>query len=542
VGSADKGNSARGRPGAEGPIEIDPESGALMQGGRKLALSGPELILALRKALAAEHAKSSAIVDALSEPILIFGPEATLEWSNAFAEFTLGAPAVVRGTPCHLLVCDRAEPCAGCPVASFAAQPRNPGTVRVRHDIRTSEGFLQPFELTLRRVQGPRELPRTMVLMRDIGEESAHEVTLRERLKRDDLRLEISDMLLSSRTLSETLSRFCDRAAGALGLCTVAVLVRASDGWLVPSHVVHFGQVQGGLGHLVAAGSLGLNAVFASREALLVRDVDKSGRALSIAAVLEREPRAGSGSMILAPLESRSGEVIGALVAGRVEVDGFEQEEVELLQALAARLGHAVDGGLLAEASARVTRLQEALIDQGELIATPTSDYAATTRRVLQRLTEGTGITLSGAVVLDPRDNAVRLFHLYTTGGGHRALPTASHPLPSCAFMSELARRNEVTLVHTSTLLPAERADPVVSRIVEEGERGVAFVPTGIDGKVLGWYVLGVPDPLWLSTPGEVEVLRNLAQQTRIALSWVAADGRVEAMMDDLQGHARPRG
>ncbi|HEX9709585.1 MAG TPA: hypothetical protein VGB42_06430, partial [Candidatus Thermoplasmatota archaeon] len=150
MGSADKGNSARGRPGAEGPIEIDPESGALMQGGRKLALSGPELILALRKALAAEHAKSSAIVDALSEPILIFGPEATLEWSNAFAEFTLGAPAVVRGTPCHLLVCDRAEPCAGCPVASFAAQPRNPGTVRVRHDIRTSEGFLQPFELTLR--------------------------------------------------------------------------------------------------------------------------------------------------------------------------------------------------------------------------------------------------------------------------------------------------------------------------------------------------------------------------------------------------------
>jgi hypothetical protein len=529
-----------GRPGE--PVESAPEWEALPLAAAGAAGAGPELLSAIRKALAADRSKSSAIVEALAEPIIVFSSEGLLEWRNAYAEFTFGAGSVVRGTPCHLLVCDEPEPCAQCPIAAFSAQERNPGTVRLRRDVRTSEGLPQPFELRIRRIQGGLGKPSVVVFLRDIGEESALELRMRQRLRRDDLRLELSDLLLSSTSLGGMLASFCDRAARAMDLCTVAVLLRLPDGWLVPYHVLQFGAGREETHRLIAGRNAGLKTALTTKKAQLVRDVEKSPAALSLTAVLEHAQRAGSGSMVIAPLVGRTGDALGALVVGRIEVDGFEQEEVDLVDALGVRLGLAVGGALTAEAGARATRLQKALLDQGELIASRPKDFALTTARMLEGITQGAGFPVSGAVLLDPRNGTAMLSHIYSAERGHKPLPDRAYALADLPFIASLSSLDDVLVVHPANLLPAERRDPIVARMVEEGERPLAFVPCRAEGQTLGWIVLCVPDPLWFSTPAELGVLRSLAQQVRIALSWVVADGRFPELIDDLQGIAPQRG
>ncbi len=536
----ERGRTKRGSSREVFAIEFDPESGEVTQGGKKVALARRELVAAIRKALAADHTKASAIVDAFAEPIIIFGPDSTLEWSNAYAEFTFGAGNVVRGTPCHLLVCDKPEACSDCPVDTFANSPRNPGTVRMRRDLRTAEGFMQPFEMVLRRMPGSTDRRSTMVFLRDIGEQSAHELDLRERLRRHDLRLEVSDLLLSAGSTEELLSRFCERASNALDLCTVAVLLRTSNGWLVPAHVRHDGRVDEDNHRTVPPGNLGLKQVLAGGPATLVRDVDRSAGALGVAAVIERSPRAGSGSMVFAPLKGRSGEVLGALVVGRLEVDGFDQEDVELIETLAGRLGLAGCGVLNAESSARVARLQKAILALGEIMATRITDFGGAARSMIDILARETELPLLGSIVLDPRDDDLHLFVLYTKGRGYTKAPEGPFPLADCPFMRSIAERKDVAIAHPPALLPEERGDLLLARLLREEAGGVAFVPASVDGKVIGWFALGVPEPMWFSTPAEVEVLRSLAQQMRIGLSWIVSDGRVHALLDDLSGSKRP--
>lgn len=516
-------------------IEVDPESGDLVQGGRGVNLSSTELIDALRRALAADHAKASAIVDALAEPIMSFGPEGSLDWCNSFAEFTFGGGSVIRGTPCHLVVCDNPEPCQECPVSEFNARGSNPGTVRVRRAIRTAEGTTHPFELTMRRLHGPGGRENTLVLLRDIGEESAQEFELRERLKRDDLRLELSDLLLSSTSLREMLSDFCGRTARALDLCTVAVLLRTTTGWLVPVRVLHLGDVVVGAPSLIAPSNLGLKPVLVNRKTVLVRDVDRSAGALSIAAVIERLPGEGSGSMVMAPLANRTGEVIGAVIAGRVEVDGFEQDEVDLVGAFAARLGLAVGSGLAAEATHRVTQLQKALLEQGEVMASRVDNFGMTASRVLEGLCKGAGFPMAAAILYNPLDETVTLFRMFSGARGDIPFPLGTLPLSSCPFFAEFVRQSDVAVLHPTSLTDSERGDPVLARLLQEGGEGLAIVPTGAERQTLGWFAFAVPDPLWLSTPAEVDVLRSISQQTRIALSWILSDGRLPELLEALE-------
>lgn len=522
-------------------IEVDPESGELTQAGRQVSLTGKELVAALRKALAADHAKASAIVDSIAEPIMIFGPESTLDWCNSFAEFTFGGGSVVRGTPCHLVVCDNAKPCKDCPISTFNQRGPTPGTVRFRRNLRTSEGITHPFELTLRRLQGRGDRSSTVVLLRDIGEESAQELALRARLKRDDLRLELSDLLLSSTSLREMLSGFCERSGKALGLCTVAVLLRTTNGWLVPVRVLHLGEVVVGAPSLIAPSTLGLKPVLVNRRTVLVRDVDRSPAALSITAVIERLPGAGSGSMVIAPLSNRTGDVIGAVVAGRVEVDGFEQDEVDLVGAVSARLGLAVGTGLAAEATQRVTQLQKALLEQGEIMASKVDDFVETSGRVLEGLCKGAGFPMAAAILYNPLGETVTLFRMYSGAHGHVAFPMETLPLAACPFFEGFLDRADVAVLHPASLSDGEREDPVLARLLQEGGEGLAIVSTGADKQTLGWFAFAVPDPLWLSTPVEVDVLRSISQQTRIALSWILSDGRFQELLEALEDHRLPR-
>jgi PAS domain-containing protein len=531
---AERANSDRG--GAARPIEFDRRSGELRQDGQPVTLTGAELVHVLRRAISADQAKASAIVEALAEPIVIFGPEGNLEWANTYAQFMFGAPNVVRGTPCHLLVCDNTQTCADCPVEEFGSKARNPGTVRLQRELRTAEGFLHPFELVLRRMPGDEERRSTMVFIRDIGEQSAHEVRLRDQLRRRDLRLEVSDLLLSSTSLSETLSRFCDTTAKALDLCTIAVLLQTAGGWFVLSHGLRSGRQVSVSGRIVPSSGAGLRTVLSSGRPMHVRDVDRSAAALSISAIVEQDPGAGAASMVVAPLKGRSGDVVGALVAGRVAVDGFDQDDVQAVEALAARLAMAAGGLLAAEASARVARLQKAVIELGPVMAARVTDFQSTAKRLLEGLVRGAGLPLAGAVLVDPRSSTVQLFDLYTEREGHRPLPSPAYPLSACAFMASLEASTDVQLAHPARLLPAEREDPVLTRLLLESDGGIAFVPAAVEGATLGWFALGIPDAFWFSTPAEVEVLRSLAQQTRIALSWIVSDGRLVAMLDDLKG------
>jgi PAS domain S-box-containing protein len=264
----------------------------------------------LRAALATERGKTDAIVDAIYEPMIIFANEGGIEWRNVHAEFVFGKRRVVQGTPCHLFLCDSIGPCDTCPLAAFVGAPSNPGTLHHQRTLKTTDGGVHPFELTFRRVSELGKPPRTLVVFRDITKEAGREREILDRLRRDDLNLEVSEILLSSRALPELLERFADRVAATLKLSMIAVLLKTGDDWLEPIAVFHGASAVQNIPTRIPAGNTGLKPVVSAGETALIPDADKSAGAASLLAVLERAGAPYSSSLVIAPLRGRSGTIL----------------------------------------------------------------------------------------------------------------------------------------------------------------------------------------------------------------------------------------
>jgi PAS domain S-box-containing protein len=479
----------------------------------------------LRAALATERGKTDAIVDAIYEPMVIFANEGGIDWRNVHAEFVFGKRRVLPGTPCHLFLCDAPGPCDTCPLAAFVDAPNNPGTLHHQRTLKTTDGGVHPFELTLRRVNEEGKPPRTLVVFRDITKEAGREREILDRLRRDDLNLEVSEILLSSRALPELLERFADRVAATLKLSTIAVLLKTGEDWLEPIAVFHGATAVPNIPTRIPAGNTGLKPVVSVGETVLIPDADKSAGAASLLAVLERAGAPSSSSLVIAPLRGRSGTILGALVAGRSEVDSMEDTDIELIENIAGRLGLAIDGVLLAEANQRVLRLQEALIAEVEVMMGP-ADIARDSRRFVEILAEATGAPSCGLVWAYRDGRRARIIAHYSPHGGHAAQPFEPAQISDCHLLERAALKSGVQIVDVRTLLRSERADPILSQFIGERVESLAIIPVEAPAKISGWIVIGLPNTFRLSSEAEVEVLHTLGQQSRLALAAFAASGR----------------
>ena len=493
----------------------------------------------LREALATERVKTDAIVDAIAAPMVIFDAHGNLEWRNVHAEFAFGRRRLVQGSPCHLVVCEEVEPCEGCPVAAFGASVQNPGTIQHERPLRTTDGGAHPFELTLRRLVEHGRDPSTLVLFRDTSAEAGRARVARDRLRRDDLTLDVSDILLSARALPDMLARFSDRSAGALKLSLLAVLLKAGEDWLHPLAVFQGGSAIADLPPRIPAGNTGVKAVMKEGETAVIADADKSAGASSLLAVLERPGAPPSGSLAIVALRGRAGDLIGALVAGRAEIDAFEEGDVGSLEEVGARLGLALDGVLLAEANRRLLKLQEALLAEAEVML-DNSDLQRSTRRYMEILAEATGSPAVGVVYADAANGRYHLFGMYTPTAGHRGGAARAFPAPECLVVDRAAKARDLTIVETRSLLRGERADPVLKEFLGERAETVVLVPVEA-GDLSGLIVLALPPTFRISTEAELEALRTLAQQTRLSITALAAAGRTGDILDLVGGSQKGR-
>jgi PAS domain S-box-containing protein len=513
---------------------------AILSVTRIKAEAGPQSRLALikdmreveqlREALATERVKTDAIVEAITSPMMIFDAGGNLAWRNVHAEFAFGRRRLVHGSPCHLTVCEAAAPCEGCPVAAFAAAPQNPGTVLHERTLRTTDGGPHPFELTLRRLSEPGASPRTLVLFRDTSKEAGRDREARARSRRDDLALDVSEILLSSAALPEMLGRFADRTAAALKLSTLAVLLKVGEDWLHPIAVFQGGAAVPDLPSRIPAGNTGIKAVLSKGETELIEDADKSAGAASLLAVLERHGAPPSGSLALLALRGRACAPIGALVAGRAEIDAIEEADVEALEAIASRLGLALDGFLLADAVQRVMKLQAALLSEAEIMMDG-GDLAKNSRRFLEVLAHATGSPAVGLVHADRAAHRYRLFQFFSPQAGHADASPEGHPAGACPVLERASSADDLTLIEARSLLKHERADPVLGRFLTEGAETVVFVPV-VGGGLAGLIVIALPASFRISTEAEFEVLRTLAQQARLSIALLEAAGRMGDILD----------
>jgi GAF domain-containing protein len=445
------------------------------------------------------------------------------------AEFVFGRRRLFHGSPCHLTLCEGAEPCETCPVAAFITAAQNPGTIHHARSLHTTDGGTHPFELTLRRLTEAGRPPRTLVLFRDITAEAGRAREAHERSKRDDLTLEVSAILLSARALPDLMGRFADLVAGALKLTTVAVLLKAGEDWLHPIAVFHGGTAVSSIPPRIPSGNTGGKAVVAGGETVLIPDADKSAGAASLLAVIERPGAPPSGSLAVAPMRGRAGTTLGALAVGRAEVDSFEDADVTLIEEIAARLGLALEGVLLAEAGQRVMKLQEALLAEAEVML-DASDLQRNTRRFIEILAEATGSPAAGLVWLDGLNGRFQLFAKYTPADGHSAGPARPVAQRDCAVLERAALSKDILVVESRSLLRAERADPILGQFLSERTETVVIVPV-LAGAVSGLIVLALPPSFRMSSEAELEVLRTLAQQTRLSIAALVASGRTDDIL-----------
>lgn len=486
---------------------------------------------ALREELRAERDKTAAVVGAISDPLVIFNAKGEVEWSNDPAVFAFGRSRLVQGTPCHLLLCGGAVPCPECPVEAFERQTQNPGTVRLRRSIRTTDGRPRPFELTLRRIPGSHGPATALAIFRDVTDESGSERRIRQRLRRDDLNLELSALLLSARATGEMLEKFADRLASAFDLTSLCVLLRGPSGWLVPALVFHGGAVLEGVAARIPPGTIGIKEVLSGGAPHLIRDVEKSAGGTKLTAVLEREGSDGSNTLYLAPVVGRAQNILGLLVAGHRAVDAFEDADLEFLQQAASRLGLALEGALLAEANQRVLRLQEALLAQGDLLGRE-ADLASSTRRFLEIMCDSLGALSAGLVYLYPDRQSVRRFLMHAPHGSPPDSSAERVAIDKCPLLGSLLGSQEVTVLDVPILLAAERQDPILGPFLSDDCDCLVVVPTGVAGQAAGWIVIALPSSARVSTSAEVDVLRNLAQQTRLAVVNVLSQGRLGELRD----------
>jgi PAS domain S-box-containing protein len=506
------------------PITADP-----LKGSHLALIKDFSEVEALREELRVEKGKTDAIVEAISEPMIIFNERAEAEWRNSHAEFVFGRGKLIHGTPCHLVVCDRAEPCNDCPVAQFQGAAHNPGTFRRRTLMKTTDGGQHPFELTLRRLPEPGGSRRALAVFRDLAQEAGSERAILDRLQRGNLHLEVSDLLLSSRTLPEMLERFADRVIAELGLTTLAVLLRRSDDWLRPIAVFHGAAAVQGLPTHIPAGNTGLRDVLVRGQSRLVRDTDKSAGASSLMAVLERGGAPASNSALVAPLANRAGVIMGVLIAGRPEVDAFENEEVELWEGIAMRLGLALEGLLATEADQRVMKLQESLLAEADVLLSQ-GDVMDTARRFLEVMCSSTGGPSAGFVYRHGTRRAARLFLAYDRAGRRFSGPHPLVDLRNSPLLSRWGAAEGVQVIDVATLLKAEREDPVLGALLSDACETLVLIPSGLGRDLEGWIAITLASDFRISTVSEVDILRSLGQQSQLALSVLIASGRLDEL------------
>jgi hypothetical protein len=133
-----------------------------------------------------------------------------------------------------------------------------------------------------------------------------------------------------------------------------------------------------------------------------------------------------------------------------------------------------------------------------------------------------------------------RMFLSYTREDGRFNGPGAPVPLRSCPILSRKGAADEVQVIDLRTLRESERQDAVLRELITEGSETLVLVPSGVRGAIAGWIAITLPAGFRISTASELDVLRNLGQQSQLALSALLASGKIGDLRAILEGEGFP--
>jgi PAS domain S-box-containing protein len=308
----------------------------------------------------------AAVLDAMSDALLITDPTSRLVRVNLAAEHLLGMPR---------------EQLLGRPVAEFAGQGVPPrlwdlvrleqeGTLTVKEaSVRRPDGTTVPVSLAVAVVRTPsgkvlgsvyslRDLSQTQRLLRELAEAEA----------RWHLLAEVSDDLISGLETRADLGRVCQRVAGVTGfVCGIALL---AQGGVVVHEVVVAGEepLRTGLEQALATNPPG-----GALRAVLTRGASVHVPARRSDYPLFAEELPEIRSVVLSPLEAR-GEILGALVFAAGEPDRIGGAALSLAEQVGARIALALGHARLHAELAQLEAAREADSLRHELFSAVTHD------------------------------------------------------------------------------------------------------------------------------------------------------------------------
>jgi signal transduction histidine kinase len=202
----------------------------------------------------------------------------------------------------------------------------------------------------------------------------------------------------------------------------------------------------------------------------------------------------GLRSIVFVPLYAR-GHAVGMMPVGTYTVRDFTEEEVELLGAVGAMLGAAVDNARLVERSRRHLAQVQALweIDKAIVEDRDLAEVFGTIARAAGRLDGGEAMI----VLLDGKESLQ-----VAAGERARAYELLGDPptlagLPLAAYLA--------------------RAGPTSVSLGEQGGRRAVVVPLAAGGRTLGGLVVVQPEGSW--APDDLATLGTLGRRAAVALA-----------------------
>ncbi|HEU4529088.1 MAG TPA: GAF domain-containing protein [Actinomycetota bacterium] len=420
----------------QGRVEVQrPDGSRAAVLGRSIVITGEDepmhlLVLADRPsdpvadALAAAEQRLAAIVDSATDAIVSMDrTHRIVIFNTAAQEMFACAAADAIGRPLERFVAERDRAAYRDYLAGFAAQEgpdRRVGALPEGLTAVRADGDEFPIEATVSRVEGP-DGPFLTVIVRDVTERRRAEAEREQLLERERLALAeanrvqersrrlqtLTDTALTRLSLEDLFRELLGRLRELLASDSATVLlldeeagmlhVRASDGLRRDAddmHDVPFGK---GLAGRIAA----------EARPLVIEDLRDYP---SVSAFLRRRLRSLAGVPIL-----HEGQVKGVLHVGTLQQRSFTDEDVALLQIVAARLAPAIENVRLheAEREARATAEAEAarLRVSGSLAEglSHVQSMSETAQAIVDHIVPALGAIAGGIGVVDADMGLIRI-------------------------------------------------------------------------------------------------------------------------------------
>jgi PAS domain S-box-containing protein len=420
----------------QGRVEVlRPDGSRAAVLGRSIVIAGEDepmhlLVLADRPsdpvadALAAAEQRLAAIVESATDAIVSMDRTQRVVIFNTAAQEMFACPAAdAIGRPFERFVAERDRAAYRDSLAGFAAGPGEARRVGAFPEGLTgvrADGEEFPIEATVSRVDGP-DGPFLTVIVRNVTErrraQSEREQLLeRERLARAEAnRIQdrarklqaLTDTALTHLTLEDLFRELLARLRELLASDSATVLLLDEEAGMLHVHATDGLRRDADDMHDVPFGKGLAGRIAAEARPLVIEDLRSYA---SVSAFLRRRMRSLAGVPIL-----HEGQVKGVLHVGTLQPRTFTDEDVALLQIVAARLAPAIENARLhqAEREARATAEAEAarLRVSGSLAEalSHVQSVPETARAIVESIVPALGAIAGALGVVDGEHGLVRI-------------------------------------------------------------------------------------------------------------------------------------